>query len=357
MRNKLIGIALGLLIAGGFVLRQSRLPGLDSLQLLPENSGAIKTVALQYTRQSGLSSSPCYRAFLGQLEPGTEVIVVCGDDADAASFRHLIADRCLTRARIETVTVGKPITGWCKDRFLVTSDRPAALVHPPAADPGLAARSNDSLVAPALAKAYPNRFRCVELPIRFDAGDIVATRSRVIVSDNLWRKYGRPADFKAQLYRQFGRGVLWLRGVPDHHIGMYAAPLDERTVVVGDPELGRSLWTKASETSLGAADFSSATVAAFKRAARQLRSAGFRVIRAPLIPLGPQTYVTYTNGVFETRGGRRIVYMPVYGDAALDAAGRKAFESAGWQVRPIPVRSVYKFRGTIGCMINVLERS
>jgi len=355
MRNRLIGIALGLLIGGALILGKSRLPGPDSLQILPENAGSIKTVALQYTRQSGVYSEPCYRALLGQLEPGTVVVGICGDKLDAQRFRLLARDH-EKRVNVRTVIIGRPITGWCKDRFLVTSGKPALLVHPPASNPGLAARTNDSLVAPALAKAYPDRFKCVELPFQFDSGDIVATQSCVIVSDNLWRKMNRPKDFTTRLYRLFGKKVVWLRNVPDHHVGMYAAPLDDETVIIGDPEIGCRLWNRLYEPSLGAPDFSPATAASFEQAARQLRSAGFRVIRAPLVPLGPQTYVTYTNAVFETRGRRRIVYMPVYGAAALDAAGRRTYESAGWEVRPIPVRTVFRFRGTIGCLANVLER-
>jgi hypothetical protein len=70
----------------------------------------------------------------------------------------------------------------------------------------------------------------------------------------------------------------------------------------------------------------------------------------------PKTFITYTNGVFETRDGVRIVYMPWYDWPALDEAARATYASLGYRVHPVPVRALYPLRGTIGCLINVLAR-
>lgn len=356
MRNKILGAALGLAIVVGAVAWQTHAPRLREPRLLSETAGSLKTVALQYTLSSSAASAPCYRAFLDQLEPDTRVIVVCGEYDDVGSFAVEVKDRLRKPREIHTVIVGKPITTWCKDRFLVGTGSPAALICPAQSSVGLSTRTNDWLVAPELANSFPSRFRARQVDLRFDAGDVLPIGSRIIASDTLWNRNKRPPHFRDRLRAAFGMDVIWLRGVPDHHIGMYAAPLDDHTILVGDPEAGRRLWTPSAERSLGNADFSPDVVAPFERAARQLRAAGFRVIRVPLIVLGPQTYITYTNGVFETRGSRRIVYMPVYGNAKLDDAGMRAYESAGWKVRPVPVRTVYKYHGTIGCLINVLQR-
>lgn len=80
------------------------------------------------------------------------------------------------------------------------------------------------------------------------------------------------------------------------------------------------------------------------------------MVKLPTAILGVKTYKSYNDAVFETNAGRRIVYMPWYDEPALDSAAKRAYESAGWKVVPIPVRTVYRFRGTIGCLINVLER-
>jgi len=344
-------VALGLLVAVLLITRQSgRVPS-KSLTLLAESEGAIRAVAFQYTRETAPFTLPPIKAFLAQVESETEVVAVCGNEDDAAAARRAYAE-----CKLRTVVVGKPITGWCKDRFLVARGEPAPLAYPKPSESGLATRTNDSLVAPALAAAYPKQFRTAQIPMDFDAGDILATGSHVIFSDSLWRKNGCPRGFRGTIERLFRGKTVWLRGVPDHHIGMYAAPLDGRVAVVGDLEMGRRLWTKRMEARFGKPDFSRETVRGFASAAEQLRKAGYRLIRAPEIVLAPKVYITYTNGVFETRGSRRIVHMPLYGDATLDAAGRRAYESAGWEVRPIPVETVYRFRGTIGCLINVMER-
>lgn len=41
-----------------------------------------------------------------------------------------------------------------------------------------------------------------------------------------------------------------------------------------------------------------------------------------------KTYLSYTNGVFEERDGRRIAYVPVYGMDTLDRAAREVYEAS-----------------------------
>jgi len=50
--------------------------------------------------------------------------------------------------------------------------------------------------------------------------------------------------------------VVHLHGVPDHHIGMYAVPLDDRTVIVGDPDLAKPFWSSKLDQTYGKAYFS-----------------------------------------------------------------------------------------------------
>lgn len=357
MRNRVIGMALGLALAVGFLALSSNRPARTRWRLLPENEQAISCIAIQYTTESATYTAPCLKSFLKQADPGIDVIVACGNKADAASFNRWLRDENIKSPnRFRTVVVGVPITGWCKDRFLVASSSPSSLICPTVTESPLPTRTNDALVAPALERAFPHRFRSVQVPLRFDSGDILATRSGVIVSDVLWARNNWPKGLERRLRRMFGGRIVRLHDAPEHHIGMYAAPLDGRTVVVGDPSWGKKLWTDRMDAKLGHADFSRDAVAPFEQAAKQLKAAGFHVCRVPLVVLGPQTYVTYTNGVFEVRGGKKIVYAPWYDEPSLDKAAQSVYESEGWEVRPVPVRSVYRFRGTIGCLVNVLER-
>ena len=104
------------------------------------------------------------------------------------------------------------------------------------------------------------------------------------------------------------------------------------------------------------ADFSDAMVARFDRAAADLTAAGWRVVRIPEVPFLDKTYMAYTNGVYETRGGARIAWMPTFDLPELDARARAVYESLGWQVRPVRARGLYPLHGTIGCLVNVLAR-
>ncbi len=112
-------------------------------------------------------------------------------------------------------------------------------------------------------------------------------------------------------------------------------------------------------------DFSDAMVARFDRAAKDLADAGYRVVRIPTVAFDDKTYFAYTNGVYETRGGKKIAWVPQYADtslpdaakiAKLDEAARKIYEDLGWTVKPVAVRASYPYHGTIGCLANVLAR-
>jgi hypothetical protein len=135
-------------------------------------------------------------------------------------------------------------------------------------------------------------------------------------------------------------------------------------VLVGDPRAAQAIVGEDFEPGERSvetreplrADFSEKMVARFVTAERDLVRLGYQIVRIPNVPFDDKTYLSYTNGVYETRNGRRIAYMPVYGIPPLDAAARQTYEQLGWEVRPIRVRHVYAHHGTIGCLINVLRR-
>lgn len=354
-RNRLLGICAGLAVA--LAITGQRHQQAES-PLLPENEGRIAAVEVQYAPASP-ELTRCVASFLKQVSPEAEVIAACPDERACAQFRELAAGWGLRS--VSTVSAGAPITGWSKDRFLVTGSHPATLVTPRQETAGFQSRTNDQKVAPALARAFPGRFRTKALPIRFDSGDILASRQHIFVSDVLWEKnqhsgFGSKAELARYLRKTFGRQVVWLSPAPPHHIGMFLAPVDETTVAVGDPDLGRRLWRSDLCGLPDRPDLADAAAQPFRAVIAQIEKSGFRVVRVPCVCFAPQVYLTYTNGVFETRGKRRIVYMPVYGQKALDAAARSAYEAAGFQVRAVPVRDVFRHRGTIGCLVNVLRR-
>jgi hypothetical protein len=343
---RVVGFLLGFGVVLGIVLLAAhprRLPALS------ESAGVIRTVEIQYTHQAALQTWPTIEAFLKALDPEVRVIAVCASDEDATEFRQ--RTRSLKLAQLETLVVGGPITGWSKDRFLVAAG--GRLLCPKNPASLLPARTNDAQVARRLAARWPKEFACADTDLSFDSGDILCTDRFALVNDEIPTKNPLAPDWLPEVETFTGKRVLWLKGTPAHHIGMFAAPLDDKTVMVGDPDLGAKLWSGV----LGQADMSKEATEPFRVAIRELEAAGFRVVRTPLVVLEPKVYVTYTNAVIEHRGARTIVYMPSYDVPALDQAAADAYRSQGCEVRPIPVRSVFRLCGTIGCLVNVLERS
>jgi hypothetical protein len=66
--------------------------------------------------------------------------------------------------------------------------------------------------------------------------------------------------------------------------------------------------------------------------------------------------VTYNNVVMETRGGETTVWVPVYGVPELDEAGLQAWRTLGVTVRPVDVSRIYRYDGSLRCLVNVLRR-
>jgi hypothetical protein len=247
-------------------------------------------------------------------------------------------------------------------------------------DPRWRERYNDWATLAAIAKSAPEQYVVNEMPLEFDAGDFAVTGDRVIVDDNLLTKNQKRGLATSQalvqmLARTFQRKIVFLGemdgDVPRHHLSMYMTPVGGNVVLVGDPRAGRDVvgaaWKPGEESPDNGealvADFSDASLSRFDRAARDLAAAGFRVERVPVVPFDDKTYLSYTNGVYERRGGRKIAYIPQYAKdpsdsavAKMDAQAEDVYRRLGWDIRRIRVRNAYPFHGTIGCLCNILRR-
>jgi hypothetical protein len=280
-------------------------------------------------------------------------------------------------ARTRVVEVQGPISVWSKDRALVMAPDAQAtrtgLVIPVPPDARWKERANDWRTLQQVAEAMPDRFYVRQLPLEFDAGDFDVAGGQVLVDDNLVAKnrargVGDVTQLRKLLEGMLARPVSVLGtadgDVPRHHMSMYMAALDGHVALVGDPRAGRDVVGEAYapgevDPDTGEplrADFSDATIARFDRAAADLAAAGWRVARIPEVPFLDKTYMAYTNGVYETRDGAKVAWMPVFGIDELDARARAVYEGLGWKVRPVRARAMYALHGTIGCLVNVLAR-
>ena len=72
---------------------------------------------------------------------------------------------------------------------------------------------------------------------------------------------------------------------------------------------------------------------------------------------GAGSYVTYTNALFDRDAGGPVVYLPTYGAPALDAEATRVYRGLGYRVVPIDVSTIYTLNGSLGCLVNVMDRA
>jgi hypothetical protein len=389
----LVGVALGLVVSLAVVRVASRRkdppPPTPAVKLaggvLREDAGRMDEVLIHYVTLFDPLVRDAYADFLGTLDPSTKLVAVVpkpdghGEPA-VEGLRRLLGTIDVTgglQARTRIVEADGPISVWSKDRALVLGPEPGAprtgLVVPVPPDGRWRERANDWRTPTDVARSMPDRFYVRQLPLEFDAGDFDVAGGQVLVDDNLVTKnrsrgVGDVKELRTLVEGLLARPVKVLGvgdgDVPRHHMSMYMAALDGGVALVGDPRaaepiVGDGYTPGEVDPDTGEplrADFSEPTVARFDRAAAALSAAGWMVVRIPEVPFLDKTYMAYTNGVYETRGGARIAWMPTFDLPELDARARAVYEGLGWQVRPVRVRKLYALHGTIGCLVNVLAR-
>jgi hypothetical protein len=380
-------IAAGAVLGAALALGLPRVRGPDrsapaSGPLVDDAEGALSRVALHFAPDAEALTGPALGAFLSTLDPAVQLEVLVpparGEvDASArlAAFLSRLPGGASLAARTRVVTATGPISPWARDRALaaVPEGGPIELLVPARPGGPGARRAADWRAPLELAAGARDRLTARALALDFDGGDVAVTGGRVLADPELLEKnagrgLGARGALAAELSRLFRAPVTVLGDrpgdLPRHHLSMYLAPLGGGAVLLGDPRWGRALvgdgWAPgASSPETGqplAADFAPGTLARYDRAARELAAAGFRVVRVPTVPLDEKTYLAYTNGVLETRGGRRVAWVPMFDEPALDAAARDVYAGEGFEVRPIPARALFPYHGTIGCLVNVLSR-
>ena len=364
-----IGILIGL---AGTVVVLSMLGGgrggAGAGPLLSDCNGTIRELVIHYVPQAAQIVARTYRDFLAQLASDVTVYVVC---PDRPAFDDLVARVGRTRCALLPVAVGHPITAWSRDRWLALAPPEnggaVTLLYPRGerAAEVWPEREGDRRVAGDLSAALGRKVACTRSSLYFDGGDFTADDRTVFVAPsvlprNLQRTVKTREELLADLSGALKRRVVLLADAPDHHAGMYMMPVGDNTVLVGDPGAGRKLLGATADNLCppDGPDFSETTQARFDAVAAQCRSAGYRVIRMPLVPgRDGRTYLTSLNAILDRRRGRRIVYMPVFGGAdALNQAAASIWQEAGYEVRPVDCSGCCGHFGSLRCLVNVLRR-
>ncbi|MBI2265888.1 MAG: hypothetical protein HYU64_12060 [Armatimonadetes bacterium] len=169
------------------------------------------------------------------------------------------------------------------------------------------------------------------------------------------------------------------------HIDMGLTPVDDNTILVGDPreaiKIIQSLpkdeyeaYNKKLRDVLGeSGDVLQRLMDAntihdpdlqhqFDYNADHLRGKGYNVIRMPFLQGPPGvSWITYNNCLMETYtrpdgSDVRRVFLPTYGLPALDRKAEEIYNSQGFQVIPLNLASLTTWKGAIRCISNILGK-
>ncbi len=370
-----VGVLIGL-VASVAVL--SRFDGGASVgmvggPLVSDCDGAIRQLVIHYVPEAAEMALPTYRDFLGRLPPDVTVHIIC---SDRSAFDEVVGRVGTVECELSPVIVGHAITTWSRDRWLALApahDGATTVLLCPRGEQGAEiwpARAGDQRVGDDLAAWLGPRVGCKRSDLFFDGGDFVSDSETVFVTPavlrrNLQRTVATREQLLARLSAVLRRKVVLLHDAPQHHAGMFMMPVGDRTVLVGDPAAAERLLADRADVDVAdlcqgeGPDFTAATIARFDAVARQCRSAGYRVVRIPIVPGGDgRTYLTYLNAILDRRDGRRIVYMPVFSAAeALNRAAGKVWAELGFEVRPVNCDACYPHFGSLRCLVNILSRS
>jgi hypothetical protein len=371
-----IGLAAGLAILAltGGISNKNATTG----PMLSECDGRMRELVIQYEPSAKDVVAAACRDFLGALDSDVTVHVVCPDRPAFEEFASL-AGR--VRCALAPVLTGHPITAWARDRWVLltpASPADAATIWSPrgeTAEEVWPARAGDERVGQDIAAAPGAAARAVRSRLYFDGGDFLCDNDTVFVTPrvlqrNLQRTVGSRMEFLGALASQVKRRVILLDEAPDHHAAMFMVPAGGRLMLVGDPQLGKSLVPASFQADSragtdefmnlpGGPDFTAATQHLFDAVAGQCAAAGYRVARIPVVPAQDgRTYLTYVNVLLDRVGDRRIVYLPYYrGAEALNAAARAVWEKLDFEVRLVDCTATYRHFGCLHCLVNVLKRS
>lgn len=320
------------------------------------------------------------------LPSDTRVSLVCNFNAACADLRAKLEDsEVADRPGVNIRYIERPMLIWSRDRYISTrpaspeNDLPVVLV-PQLVHNFDAARRSAERQIPSLLNAFEPICNIAEPGLILEGGNVLATGKHVLVGGNAIVENAvktSPEQALSELSRTFRPRVLLIgdaSGLPPvGHIDMFITVVGEDHLLVGCPRLAKRIMENADDTSREALDerlfitpdmpepkgpdFTPARIERFDAVALSLNRAGYRVDRLPYVDSrGGDFIISYNNVIQETVDGARVVYMPIYGIAALDNAARKTYEELGFRVAPIDVTPICHLLGAVRCMANVVDR-
>ena len=335
--------------------------------LVSDVGGELAEVSLHYCEAFHAASFPTIADFVSQLDPASRVNVVVARQAEFDRLAQALSEQYDDALpQLHAVVTGFAVTPWSKDRYgTMRSKRGAVICVPEQAIAGDRVAAVGDKQVPALLASDGVELR--SLPFRFDGGDLICSDERIFMAANClarnqpYDQRGRAALIRT-MAQTFGKPITLLghtpAEVPPHHIGMYLTPLGDGKVMVGDPDLGLRLYRESGAGEVDQFPADDATLQPFRHVIHLLEEGGFDVVRVPLVVTSePQVYMTYNNGIAESRDGEKSFYMPVYGIPALDDAAAACYERCGYIVKRVRVASLYRHTGSLRCLVGIVRRA
>ncbi len=346
----------------------------DGAGVIPDTRGAIAAVRLHYEPNVDEELHVFYQDLFAELPTDTDVTVLCPDQESAGRFLATWGSYVSVGGRdLSVVNVGGDLTLWARDRFLARQWGNLSLpanAYIPMPDPYYEIPQLNELAVQmelAVVSAGP---LVDEAPFFFEGGNIVSNGRHVFVGVNVLAENApeyrglTPGALRAIA----GRPLIFVRDADDEvpwcHVDMYMTPIGEDSVLVADVARGEALSEEAAalvdaecEAEMSAVVTSEYMQQQLDDVARLMERAGYRVYRVPAIvdPFG-DWMITYNNVLMEERGGRRIVYLPMYRMPELDIEAALVYRRLGFDVKHIDVSELYRWGGALRCMVNVTER-
>ncbi len=363
-----VGVAAGVAVSAALAVAVGAVSRTDNHdRLVPEDASShLRRIAIHYVPAMDGRALPVWHQLFRALPADVDVEVAVAAAPDFAHFMGVMASGGVDHLeRFHAVVANHALTTWSRDRMASLEDVDGhgnGVLSPPKVPTATAARAGDWDAPFAIAHDVYHAAPQIS-PYVFEGGDFAASQHVVFADANLvGRNLGRTDASRDHLASAVGRAfggdrVIFLGDaqgeVPEHHIMMYTVPLDDHRALVGDVRAGLAL----SGDEVAHDPDVQTQIDRFDRVATLLAAQGIAVERVPVVVLpGAGSYVTYTNAVFDRDAAGPVVYLPTYRLPALDARATEIYKSLGYRVVPIDVSTMYTLNGSLGCLVNVMDR-
>ncbi len=346
--------------------------------VLPDSSGAIREITLQYCPDMNDEVEPVFWDLLAKTPPDIRVVVLCPTEDAADEFVDTWGGIARLGGReVLVVNTGRDISVWARDRRFARCNpatfRPApSFVPTPFADYQDWQRNELDLAG--LLDAAGLGHGIATGPLHVEGGNVVSSAKHVFLGANALSENaddGGPLQVKLDIRRLLGRPPIFVGTscgqVPWCHIDMYLTPFDNRTVLVASPSLGDEIMARVADSDdqspaaravLDSATDTDFLDAEYSEIVEKLSRLGFTLYRLPTVASPEGGWMlTYNNVLIDERDGRKIVYMPNYGIPAMDDVAAAIYTRLGAEVRTIDVSRLFVWGGAVRCVANVTERS